>query len=394
MTRRISFSLLAAVIIMLAACSTQKPIGYGNITHMDAGITGSVTYYSLPRSVISIDVEVTMTTSTPGPYAQFAEMYLGLNRVIFDPATTYEISGVSINNFSEPDPDHMYYVTLPASEENQMYISLTRAGLISSVNTRPEIEDPKTEINDSKDYGRFGTDTTFNYFIDSNLKEQIDTIVEHVRMDTITVQRQTLRRSWVEKSTELRAREVADYILQIREKKFDLISGFQEINYSREALEYMYSEMDKLESDYLDLFTGITSTQTIRYRFVHTPSKANAHQRHALFRFSTREGVLPAGQQDEGIPVSISYIRSEATDLLEHQIVRHNLENQAPGFYYRIPEYADLIMRIGNEIRAEARVLVNQFGVVTYLPPHKLEIEYYPGTGSIKRVGNLPAEQD
>ena len=394
--KKISVFAVLAAMLLITACGSQVPLRSGHVRTMEAGDTGKGMYYALPRSVVAIDVEITQTVSKPGPYAAYAERYLGLDEVIFFPNISYEISRVSINGYAEPDPEQIYFVEFPDEEEQNLYVSLTEEGLIASVNREFDNEDFQSSLSESTDYGYFGSDATFNYFIDTNLKEQIDTVIEHVRMDTITVQRQTLRRSWVEKGEELRASEVAEYILEIREKKFDLISGFQEINYSKEALEYMYSEMDKLESDYLDLFTGITASQTINYRFIHTPEKDRTDTRHTLFRFSQQEGVLPAHEDDGGVPVTIAYQRSHATDELDRKIRETSQEGRrsAAGFHYRIPEYTNLLIHTGNEKRAETRMQINQFGIVTSLPPGQSTIEFYPNTGSVKSIGELDGDKD
>ncbi len=389
------FHALLALMLLLSACNSQRPLTTERITEMGPDLSGNIAYYALPRTVIVIDVEVERSTKTPGPYAEFAETYLGLNDVIFSPSHSYEITSVSINGFAEPDPEQIYYIIFPEENEQSFCFSLNEAGLLHSVNKK--IEDPvnQTAFVESKDYGIYYSDATFNYFMDSIMKEQIDTIIETVPLDTITLQRQTLRRSWVEKSKDLRAKEVADYILEIREKKFDLISGFQEINYSMEALKYMYTEMDKMESDYLDLFTGITTTETINHRFVHKPDKEDIVRRHTLFRFSGKGGIKPAGA-DEGFPVTISYNRSKATDMIREQVGRHSptRRKDEKGIHYRIPEYADLLFYIGEEKRAEARTLVSQFGIVTHLPAKDLQIEFHPMSGSIKSAGLLTEEDD
>ncbi|MFP4468087.1 MAG: DUF4831 family protein [Bacteroidales bacterium] len=394
--KNISVFVLLVTMVLITACGSQVPLQRGHVRTMKSGDTGKGMYYALPRSVVAIDVEVTQTVKKPGPYAAYAERYLGLNEVIFSPTVSYEISSVSINGYSEPDPEQIYYMAFPEEEEQSLYVSLTEEGLIAGVNREFDNMDFQSDVNESTDYGYFGSDATFNYFIDTNLKEQVDTVIEHVRMDTITVQRQTLRRSWVEKGEELRASEVAEYILEIREKKFDLISGFQEINYSKEALEYMYSEMDKLESDYLDLFTGITASQTINYRFIHTPEKDQADTRHTLFRFSHEEGVIPANEDTGGVPVTIVYQRSNATNELDGQIRGTSEEGKedVDGLHYRIPEYTTLLIYTGNEKRAEARMQVNQFGIVTSLPPGQSTIEFYPNTGSVKSAGELHDNED
>lgn len=383
----------ALLLMLLASCGSKqntvqhKATEVGHIREMRMGFPGTGLYYSLPRTVIAIDVEVRRSESIPGPYASFAERYLGLHNVIREQDVKYQITGVDISSHAEPDPEQVFFVTLPDHRSKSMYVALNENGIIRSVNVEQADESLQKQKIGSKDMHYMSGDATFNYFIDTNLMERIDTIIEHVQEDTITLQRQTLRRSWVEKSQELRAREVADYILEIREKKFDLITGFQEITYSRETLEYMYTELNKLEQDYLNLFTGITRNETIRYRFLHTPGFDDEDQK-LLFCFSTDSGISGANE-DKGTPVWLHYARSNTTKQLGEQIRANAMEGHLTrkGFHYRIPEHADLKLKIGETTRASARVLVSQFGIVTYLPSTDMEIRFDPKTGSLKSIG-------
>ncbi|MBW6498316.1 MAG: DUF4831 family protein [Bacteroidales bacterium] len=384
---------LPAILIfaMLApACQSQKPITVNHVRSADVKPGSQGIFYVLPRTVVTVDVTVVRTQQVPGPYAEFAARFLGLQNVIHQPSTNFEISEIKINSYAEPDPAQFYFVELPnASEKQPLFISLSESGLIQSINRPFNNDEFLKGISETREYGYFGSDGTFNYFIDTNLQERVDTILERVRVDTLTVERQTLRRSMVEKSPEVRAKEVADFILKIRDKRFDIINGFAEIPYSKEALEYMYTEMGQLEEDYLQLFRGLKSTSQIHYRFTYRPDPDLSTTSQALFQFSEREGVLPAGRRD-GTPITISTERNETTRQLGTFLSR-NADPQSPanGFFYRIPEHANIIIRTGNIVRANARMLINQFGVITTLPATDTEVEFYPNTGSIRSIGRL-----
>ncbi len=392
--RRVIFFGLATIVILLSACNSSQtilPVRVAEtriVSETPPEFPGVGYYYSLPRTAVVVEIEVLKTQNIPGPYARYASRLLGLNDVITRSASNYEIIKVAINSFSEPDPDHLYFISLPGPEATNRFLNFTASGLLLGISTEALSWDTSAKVLDSKDYIRDDADVAFNYFLDINLVERIDTIFEQVREDTITFQRQTLRRSWVEKSSEHRAREVADYILELREKKFDLISGFQEISYSKEALAYMITEMNKLESDYLNLFTGIRTEARYKYRFVHRPAKADSNSNHTLFSFSNIYGVL-ADDDEDGRPFVLRYKSSQLTDLL------HNKGSQASpnhasgtfGIHHRMPEFADISLHLDNELRAEARMLINQFGIVSRLPADDLDIRMHPGTGSIQSIG-------
>ncbi len=392
--RTVFFSALAIGVIFLSACSSKKPVVQRsgaetvNVRHQATAQSGTAYYYSLPRTAVVVEVEVSKTQMTPGPYAQYANRLLGMNDIITRSSNKYEITNIEIKSFVDPDPDHLYMVTLPDESAINRYLGFTESGLFLGVGNQAFSMQEKASSVESKAYSKQSTDAGFTHFLDINLIERIDTIVEYVREDTVMLQRQSLRRSWVEKSTEQRAREVADYILELREKKFDLISGFQEISYSKEALEYMYTEMNQLESDYLDLFTGVSKQEKYRYRFVHRPSKRDAGSRHILFSFSSIYGVLNANDVD-GRPIILTYRRSQLTDPLERNMEQHAARHSefGHGIHYRIPEYADIKLHMENELIAEARMLINQFGIVSHLPAKDLDIRLHPGSGSIQSIG-------
>jgi hypothetical protein len=386
--RFIIFLFLAVVVF---SCNSYTPVTVKHVRQLEVGHQMQGFYYALPRTVVSIDITVTKTEEIPGPFAQFAGKYLGIDNVITRKSTLYHISEVEVNTFAEPDPAEFYFVEYDSKQhaKNPFSISLSESGMITSVNTPVSDPDFYENMVSKTGFGYYGSEATFNHFIEMNLQEKIDTIVERVRMDTITIERQTLRRSWVEKSSEVRAKEVADYILRLRNKKFDLISGFAEIPYSREALKYMHDKMEEQETAYLELFTGINAQSKIKYRFTVIPSKETADREQILFHFSENEGVLTESRS--------------GTEPIHAEIKRHNTTRQlgvflpgtSPsrnlerGFYFRIPEYGQVNIKRRNSVIAEARLLISQFGLISNLPAQDFKIEFYPATGALKTVEKI-----
>ena len=380
--------------LIAPACQSQKPLTVTHVRSQDVKAGSQGLFYVLPRTVVTVDVTVTRVQQVPGPYSEFAMRHLGLQNVIRQPATTYEVSEITINSYSEPDPDQFYFVETPeqSGKDKQLYLSLSESGLIQSINMPFNSQEFLRGIDETREFGYYGSDATFNYFMDSNLQEKIDTILERVRVDTLTVERQTLRRSMVEKSPEVRAKEVADFILEVRDKRFEIINGYAEVPYSKESLEYMFTELTRMEEDYLQLFKGIRSKSQIHYRYTFVPDPDRSTLAHTLFYFSEREGVLPEGKRD-GMPSTITTERNEATRQLGAFVNRNSSPDKpASGFYYRIPEHANVVIRTGNTVRANARLLVNQFGVITNLPSQVEAVEFYPNTGSIRTFGKIEEE--
>jgi len=381
---------LTVLILVGISCKTQQPIRVQHIRNLETGHSLQGFYYALPRTVIIVDVILVKTTETPGPFAPYAGRFLGLDEVITEPSANYEIREVNINSYAEPDPSEFYFVELDLNKnrKNPLSLHMSEAGIISAVNT--PFDQQKFLLSTSLEgkYGVFGSEATFNHFIESNLHEKVDTIIQHFQVDTMTVERRTLRRRLVEKSSEIRAKEVADYILKIRDKKFDLISGFAEITYSRETLQYMNDQLTKQENDYMELFTGMTTQSKIQYRYYFTPDKNTATIPYTLFHFSDTNGII-AEEEPGSQAVNIIATRSNITRQLGVFVMNPDRRKTETGFYYRIPERSNITISKGANPIADARMLINQYGIITSLPPTDLQIEFYPNTGFIKSVEKI-----
>lgn len=389
MKSRIITLLLIATAI---SCNSPSHIQVMHVRQMNAEAGHDGFYYALPRTVLVFDVTVTRKENIPGPYAGYAGRHLGLTDIISKQSVSYELTDIQISSYAEPDPTQFYFVKYNPEtyKDKPFYISYTESGLIKSVNTAFDSERFMQSLGEQGEYGFYGSEATFNYFIDSNLKEKIDTIVQMVVKDTLIIERQILQRSWVEKGKETRAREVADFILKLRNQKMDLISGFYEIPYSKETIEYMYNEINKIEKNYLELFTGITSTSILKYRYTFLPVLSDAGKQKHIFRFCNEEGAFSVTNRNKGTLVSVELQRNETTRQPD-VFIRRNTDPKKEdyGFYYRIPEHVNAIIKDGDGVKAEARLLISQFGTITSLPPEHLEIEFYPNTGFIKSVGKV-----
>jgi hypothetical protein len=392
MIRIQKFFVVSLLLLAFAGCrTTPQPIRVSHVSQLEAGHARQGFFYSLPRNIITVDVSVVRTEEIPGPFAQFAGKYLGLDNVFERQRTHYAIRDMLVNSYAEADPAHFYFVewnnrrnpNLPFS------ISMTEGGTISAINTITESDETR-RINMQKNIQRhFGSTATFNQFLEMNLQERVDTVLERVRIDTTTVERRTLRRTWVEKTSEVRAREVSEYILRIRNKRFEIISGFAEVPYSRDAIQYMNEQLLKMENDHLELFTGISNETVIRYRYVIVPDINKTGQPVTLFNFDRSRGVLEQASANTE-PVNITVTRDFTTRQMGvFAPAQQERSNPLSGFFYRIPEHANIVLKLGNKNMTESRMLISQFGVVTHLPAHDFMIEFYPGSGTIKSVERI-----
>ena len=374
----------ALLIFIFTACSSYDVLHIKERTEapQSAGF-----YYSLPRSVVTIDITVTRIDRISGPYAKYASKYLGIKNPVLQNKTYYELSDISINTFAEPDPEQYYFVNLKKYrpiKAKSMMIALSESGLIQDLNDNSDkkVEQDKHERNNRKqiDYSE-----TFKYFADANLIERIDTIIEQISMDTVTVEKRTLKRRMVEKSMEQKAKEAADFITKIKEQRLDIITGAQEVPYSEATVKFMSEELEKMEKEYMKMFVGVTETEILHFRYYYLPQSNLYTASIPLFKFSLSGGIV--GEDNaEGEMVYIHIDRARNTQNLESFVEKNSDNKNKHGFYYRIPESAKFTIKQGSTLKAEASFLIAQFGVVTSLPAKYSKIQFYPNSGAIRKV--------
>ncbi|MCX6246982.1 MAG: DUF4831 family protein [Bacteroidetes bacterium] len=242
------------LILILAGFIPGSGFSQINVFHIDnnslpAGKEG--VFYSLPRTVLRIDVNIDRIENYKGPYSEYALKYLGLKNVVMTNSVEYKITGMKVTTSQQPDPDQYYFLELSgklAKDDRAGLLSFTESGLI--LGTVPEMVDTlaKEEKTINKEEPGLATEKdvfpeVFKYSADVNFFEKVDTIIRKVNIDTMTLERQYLKRTVVEKSPEQKAKEASDYIVKIKDNRFNLISGFQEVNYNKETLEYMDAQL-------------------------------------------------------------------------------------------------------------------------------------------------------
>ncbi len=369
----------------LSACSSY------NVIHVDENNIPETTegfYYALPRNVVTIDISVKQITKIAGPYAAYASKYLGIKDAFQTNTTTYELSDIRINTYAEPDPEQYYFVDLSKAKgykSHNMMMSLSEAGLIQDLNDNSDKQVQK-EKEEKKEKNDIDYSETFKYFADANLVERIDTIIEQINMDTTTIERLSFRRSLVEKTMEQKAKEASEYLMQIKEQRIDIITGAQEVAYSEATVKYMSDQLAKMEQEYMKLFTGITQTETLQYRYYYLPESQVYSASIPLFKFSKTDGIIKETNRN-GEMVYIHIDRARNTTQLEKFVQGSQGEKKTNnGLFYRIPEYAKFTIKEGEALKAEASFLISQFGVVTSLPAKNAKVQFYPNSGAIRKV--------
>lgn len=347
-------------------------------------------FYTLPLTVIKVDVDVIEKRFVKGPYSQYSDKLLGLKNIVKEDYFEYELSNVSMTTESRPDGDNYYYVEFLKNKDNRPYVaSLTENGFLV------QLSEQELASNSSVKESVIERNTTlaeyFKYYASSSQYEKVDTIYRTITIENEVVTKQYLTSTLTERPNEAKAKEIAESIGKIRESRLNLISGYQETSYDKNTLEYMVTELNNLEDEYISLFKGVSLSKKVRYTYYYVPSSDVTQDYVPLFKFSQTTGVADLNSMS-GREVSIMVQRDNNTSKLAQftkQIADNQKENnKAKGIYYRIPEYAEAtISYMGKEMETKS-MFINQFGVITTMLPSSSNMKFHTKVGSIQSVSN------
>lgn len=307
--------------------------------------------YSLPRTTVSLTVTVERESSFAGPYARYAQKYLGINAAQQD-AVRYEVVEMSLTPALEADPVARF--TVPAKDAQKM-LELTAQGLVST--GQPASGEAQWHYSGQaeKDFSTRG--------VSSNLTSVSTTLYKPERSDTAFSRVAVHQNRIVSKPVDQRAEEAAEKILELRETRLDILSGNVDGDFSGEALGAAVREIAALENEYLSLFTGYTVRERQTLTFELIPSSGSKRSIQVAFRLSEEDGLVPADNLS-GQPFTIEFDPEAKVP-----------EDETPdpkfkGSYlrYRVPAVCRVRISDGVKTYLQTRIPVSQKGQVCLLP--------------------------
>lgn len=368
-----------AIAIFLSAMLPAQVKVY-RITDGAGQTAGDGAFYSLPQTVLKIDVVVKATEQLKGPYSDYAERFLGLEQVNKFDFTTWAIEDIEITTLTEPDPQELYYVESAATDLKglrMLSLSLDKAGMLLSAGDLEKVE--------AKKVGKTAEVVVFenpsegmeypDFYADRQVETRIDTIIRRVTVDTATEEQLFYRQRLENSSDEEMAAKALQSIDQIRESKYNLITGFQETAYDPGSIKYMYERLDRLENEYLDLFRGKSFSEYFHHTFYVVPEPKNNRYSTTLFQFATGSGIVNG---KSGKPVQL--------ELTGTGMEEDATATSGTGIAYRLPGTVEVSINFEDRILYKNRMTVNQFGTIKRLPAKRFRAEFNPETGGLKSV--------
>lgn len=358
--------ILILIIEITGSCALSRKTTEPKLTvkHLSesGGFTDGSIVYALPMSVITIRIETEKETALPGPYSAYAGELLGLEDVITMKDEKWRITGVSVISHEEADPSEFYVIETEGILRANA-LALRREGLIldlnpGSVNERTILASSGADYNDQFRSYDLGSD---EYYITIT-----DTAYRRLTMDSQFVRVPYI----VEKKRKLTEAELAERaarrLMDIREGKILILTG--EANVFPQSAAAI-DEMNRMEEDYLELFTGkrVREKRTFTYQFI--PSPEHSGKKTALLKFSEEEG--PADLvSEQGDIVYIELIPEKKTKdlVLISQTTTLTEPDPVEKLFYRIPDIAIVNVVINDKILCSSRKMIYQLGQIIQLP--------------------------
>ena len=297
--------------------------------------------YSLPQTVIVVEISATREQWEAGPYAQWAEELLGIEAVEAD-STAYSISGINIRCETEADQSRRYSLRL-SEGARPVYLSMTRQGLVAG---------SKLQMRSS-----------------SAIRQQLSA-VKAPRLGAKLPASGGMKKE---------AQAAAKRIAELRQARYDILIGNTDATYSGDALRAAVEDLRRMEEELMLCFTGTYSSTSESCTFEIVPSAEGAAVYEA-FCLLPGEGIVPAGSVD-GIPYYLE-LDAEPVAAIEPEPEPAEEENPKkkkqkkepepvlPTQYitYRIPAMCHVRLSDGEKTLAELRLPVYQLGIEEQYP--------------------------
>lgn len=305
--------------------------------------------YSLPRTTITLEVDAVQESFFAGPYAAYAKKYLGIQVLQKDAVRSY-LREVRLLTKVEADPAERYSADIKGAEER--FLALSSQGLVSF----------QDKIEAGSVVWRFDpqpiTDLSKAVLI-APTRTEVRTVWKEEKTDTSSTRTPVQETFELDKTPEMMAQEAARIILKAREERFNISTGNTDATFSGEALGAALAELDRVEKEYLTLFTGYTVSREQKGSFDIIPSAEDRKFQYVAFRLSDKDGLVADGGG------SVYYLELSPETVSDGGIAAKDARN---AIHCRIPAVCDARLILAGRTLLQTRVPVYQLGYETTFP--------------------------
>ncbi len=355
-----------AVATLLSACATTEPLRTQISTLGDEPQDVIEQYiYGLPQTVLKVEVSYRESTNIPGPYSDYSERYLGITEVIKQKSKHWNIEDVAVTSFSEPDPEHYYSLNVLEGEfTGETLRSFLNDGIVlnGTENVQEVLDGEGLLPTQGSDYLRY-----VDLGIYTNFEERNETMYKTLVTDTAYVQVPVQRTVVEQKSPSTKAREAADFLLEIRMRRFEMLTGEYEVYPDGEAMAAAIKKLDEMEASYLSLFTGKTISGLKKKTWFIVPEDGPDPSKYRLEMFSDQLGFIPADLM-EGLPLEVQITPLGKTTRPGDYFAQSGSGNTQNTLFYRMPDVAQLQVVLGTSVHSLQRISLFQSGAMMTIP--------------------------
>ena len=360
-----TFVLTALLLMSSCASETQVPsvADVKSINNVSNATVNSLVY-SLPVTVIRVEIEAEKTISRTGPFYRYSQKFLNVNNVILENKEEWKLKSVKLYTVGIPDDANRFVVT-SSGPNIASFLNLTPEGVLAGVNLEKTPQ--------------------YTSSLKCNAEPKAPTI-DDVNFDAVPL----LEKQLTKTSTAAMAEETANLIYKVRKRRFKILaSDYEVLPPDGQSYEVMVRELNKYEKELMELFTGKKETFTVKKTFDFIPDSMSVDNA-VLCRFSEQKGVV--GPMDlSGTPVYIQLSIDKHKSLPSGVVASDSKEPLRQGLFYRIPAKATVKIVDRNILLLEKEVLLGQYGQLVSLPVDLLQkdnvrIELDPATGALKNI--------
>ena len=329
--------IIASLLLGMPLMAQTKVVKKNAVKANNFGIT-----YSLPKTSLVVDAEVTKVTCKAGPYYQYAEKYLGVKDAVTEDKVYFDLGKISLINRGLPDADNTYIVEFKQGTVAP-YAYLTEDGLLCSINA--EYTPVESELDAAK----------------KNKGSQQKVTDASVFSEELLMAGSTAKQAEV----------AAKQIYRIRESRLNILTGEADnLPPDGEAMKLVIQQLEEQEKALTNLFTGILTKETEHYEV----------------------SIIPHDNLDKEVLFRMNLKATERAPILDAKEAEKK-DKSLKGIVYNVPGKASIEILMNKKTLYKGEAQITQFGTREGLAPVMFEdkkapvkVLFYPETGAIKQI--------
>ena len=305
--------------------------------------------YSLPKTVLSIEITLTRTEIKVGPYYKYSERLLAIKDAATEDKVEWTLNQVRVKPVGIPDKDKTFKLKTAKS------IVLNDKGIICGLNV--DNESVKQENKDE-------------------FAEPIVIRLDDNNFDPSAYYEEQLEANSIGRMAESAAKQ----IYRIGDSRASLATGDMEhMPADGESMKMMFDQMDSQEKALMALFEGKKRTTEVKKILLYVPAKKSVKDE-LVFRVSKLGGVV---EKDDltGDPVYLT-ITAKKNETPSAQTNKGE-------FFYNMPGSARVQLTYNNQLIFDADMQIAQMGSIQALPSayKSAKLIFDPTTGALIKIG-------